>query len=88
MYYYTAPGGGFSTGSITKLIDKTVTEVFRDGIFYRPNDSTLPQGKEFNFDSATGEVSFDTTGPPLGYQEKVSIKYIDPAGVVPPPVLT
>jgi hypothetical protein len=78
IYYYTSPGGGYSTGMLLGLIDKDVQVVFRDGVGYRKKEAALPSGKEFNFDSATGEISFDTTGAPLVNGETIDALFQDP----------
>ncbi len=85
FYYFTAPGGGFSTGMVPALIDKVVNSVARDGVKYRLKEGGLPSGKEFNFDLATGEVAFDTNGSELEAGEFIDVEWQEPdPGPFPP----
>lgn len=83
-HYFIAPGGGFSTGTITELIGKQINELTRDGIHYRQVYTTA-FGKRFYFNSALSEIFFDTTGASLEPDEPINIKYSNagsPAGIL------
>jgi len=55
-YEYTATGGETSF-TVTDAIGKSPIVLFKDGVSFLPTTGAIT-GKQFNFDDATGEVSF------------------------------
>lgn len=94
----SASGGGSSTDSVMtysgvggefsfqddRLIDATITLLFRDGLdYYETTGSFTGMDKEFQFDSTTGTITFPPDPfPPLNQFEKVNILYQASGSVV------
>lgn len=78
---YTGEGGETSI-TITELIGKTATLLFRDGLYYTQTESVPATGKKYNFDSATGIITFSIQVPPLEPGELVTVQYVDYSEIV------
>ncbi len=80
---YSGVGGEFSFQD-NRLIDATITLLFRDGLdYYETTGSFTGMDKEFQFDATTGTVTFPPAPfPPLNEFEKVNILYQADGSVV------
>src|SRR5436189_4753960 len=79
----SAAGGEFSLQD-DRLIDATIILLFRDGLnWYETTDPFSFTTKEFQFDDATGTITFPGDPfPPLQANEKVKVRYIASGSVV------
>ena len=78
----SAAGGEFSLQD-DRLIDASIILLFRDGLsYYETSDDFTFVDKEFQFDAATGTITFPgDPWPALNPNEKTTVNYIASGGV-------